>query len=207
MRADAQRNLTAILTAARESFAAGGLEVGVADIAKRAGVGTATVFRRFATKEDLISAVCQEGLVEMADMVAAAEAAADPWEGLRDCMRDAVQMQVTDRGLCEALSRGIETDPRLREAHDELVARLALLVRRAQEEGHLRADLEPIDLPIVLNAVARAGAELEPIAPGAWQRYFELLLDALRPGSPPLTVPAPTREQVDAAFATANAPR
>ncbi|HEU4657747.1 MAG TPA: helix-turn-helix domain-containing protein [Capillimicrobium sp.] len=201
MRADAQRNLNAILTAARESFAAGGLEVGVADIAKRAGVGTATVFRRFATKDDLICAVCEQSVAEMAERVAAAEAADDPWEGLRECMRAAIEMQVTDRGLCEALSRGIEAYPAVREAHDALVARLAVLVRRAQEEGHLRADLEPIDLPIVLNAVARAGAELEPIAPGAWRRYFQMLLDALRPGAPPLEVPAPTREQVDAAFA------
>ena len=207
MRADAQRNLTAILSAARESFAAGGLDVGVADIAKRAGVGTATVFRRFATKEDLICAVCQESLGEMAERIAAAEAAADPWEGLRECMRASIEMQVVDRGLCEALSRGIQTDPRVRETHDALVARLAVLVRRAQEEGHLRADLEPIDLPIVLNAVARAGTELEAIAPGAWERYFQLLLDALRPGAPPLAVPAPSLEQMQAARAGADACR
>jgi AcrR family transcriptional regulator len=201
MRADAQRNRTAILTAARESFAAGGLEVGVADIARRAGVGTATVFRRFASKEDLIYAVCEQSVAELADQVAAAEADPDPWEGLRACMRAGIETQMTDRGLCEALSRGIEGDPRIRAIHDGLVARLAVLVRRAQEDGQLRADLEPIDLPIVLNAVARAGAELEPIAPGAWRRYFDLLLDALRPGAPPLSVPAPSREQLDAAFA------
>lgn len=207
MRADAQRNLTAILTAARESFAAGGLEVGVADIAKRAGVGTATVFRRFATKDDLICAICEEGLGEMAEQVAAAEAAADPWEGLRACMLSGVEQQVTDRGLCQAMSRGLETDPRIREAHDGLVERLAVLVRRAQEQGQLRADLEPIDVPILLNAVARAGADLEAIAPGTWRRYFELLLDALRPGAPALSVPAPSRDQLDAAFAARDRPR
>lgn len=196
MRADAQRNLTAILRAAREAFAAGGLEVGVADIARRAGVGTATIFRRFGTKDDLICAVCEQGIDEFEERIAAAERHPDAWEGLRQVIVSAIEVQISDRGLCEALNRGVDTDPRLRARQDELIGRLAAVLRRAQESGDVRADLEPIDLPIVVAAVARIGHDLEAFAPGAWRRYLELLFAALRPGGPPLTVPAVTAEQL-----------
>jgi AcrR family transcriptional regulator len=196
MRADAQRNLTAILSAARESFAAGGLEVGVADIARRAGVGTATVFRRFATKDDLICAVCEESLAAFAARVDAAEADPDPWAGLRACIVAGAELQIHDRGLCEALNRGIETDPRLRERQEALIDRLAVLLRQAQEAGDVRPDLSPVDLPILVGAIARTGIELEGIAPGAWRRYLDIVLDGLRPGAPELSTPAPARAPV-----------
>ena len=57
LRADAQRNLERILVAAREAFAESGMDVGVEEIARRAGVGKATFFRRFPTKEALVQAV------------------------------------------------------------------------------------------------------------------------------------------------------
>lgn len=200
MRADAKRNLSAILAAARSAFAEGGLDVRVDEIARRAGVGTATVFRRFATKDDLIVAVCTEGVHEFSEQLAAAEAEPDAWDGLRAMLVAAVELQIGDRGMCEAFNRGVAMDPRLRATQDELVERLAVLVRRAQETGDLRADLEPVDLPILVGAVARIGLELEPIAPGAWRRYLELMFQALRPGAPPLTVPALTQEAIGAAM-------
>lgn len=207
MRADAQRNLTAILRAARESFAAGGLEVGVADIARRAGVGTATIFRRFATKDDLICAVCEQAIDQFQERVEAAERDPDPWHGLRSVIVAAVEIQVEDRGLCEALNRGMDTDPRLRARQDGLIERMSVVLRRAQESGDVRADLEPVDLPIVVAAVARIGHDLEPIAPGAWRRYLDLLFAALRPGGPPLTVSAISGEQLASEPASADAPR
>jgi AcrR family transcriptional regulator len=203
MRADAQRNLTAILSAARDAFAAGGLEVGVADIAKRAGVGTATIFRRFATKEDLICAVCEQRFREMAAMLDAAEAEPDPWTGLRGCLLAATETQIADRGLCEAIASGIEQEPRIAGLADDLTARLEVLMHRAQAAGDLRPDVAPLDLPILINAVARMGLELERVAPGAWRRYFDILVDGLRPGAATLSVAAPTRAQVDETLASA----
>src|SRR3954452_25260681 len=76
LRADAQRNLERILEAAREAFAEGGLDVGVEEIARRAGVGKATFFRRFPTKEALVHAL-YEGFVEEVEAAVAA-AVADP---------------------------------------------------------------------------------------------------------------------------------
>jgi AcrR family transcriptional regulator len=201
MRADAQRNLTAILSAAREAFAAGGLEVGVADIAKRAGVGTATVFRRFATKEELICAVCEQRFREMSAIMQAAEAEPDAWTGLRGCLEAAAETQIADRGLCEAISQGIQGDPRIAGVSDDLTARLEVLLRRAQSAGDVRTDVDPLDLPILINAVARMGLELERVAPGAWRRYLDIVLDGLRPGAPALSAPAPTPAQVGATLA------
>src|SRR3954468_8687813 len=93
LRADAQRNLELMLEAAAEAFAEKGHEAGVADIAKRAGVGQATIFRRFETKDDLIAAVFERKIGQMHDAVRAALRKRSAWDGLRELMAMATEMQ------------------------------------------------------------------------------------------------------------------
>ena len=81
LRADAERNRRLVLDAAAAVFAERGLEAGVAEIAQRAGVGTATVFRRFPTKQDLIVAVVDARICDMGDQLDAAQADPDPGPG------------------------------------------------------------------------------------------------------------------------------
>src|SRR5207244_734984 len=82
LRADAQRNLERILEAARAVFAEEGLEASVADVAERAGVGTATIFRRFASKDDLVAAMLEQELETVVARARAAAQADDPAVGL-----------------------------------------------------------------------------------------------------------------------------
>ncbi len=82
LRADAQRNLERILEAARETFAEQGLEASVADIAQRAGVGTATIFRRFPTKPSLVAAIITGELTTMLTLARTAAESADPGQAL-----------------------------------------------------------------------------------------------------------------------------
>ena len=92
------------------------------DIARRAGVGHATVFRRFPTKDDLVLAMFEERLDELAAVAEAAAERDDPWEGLRrPLMRRSAERQARDRGLIEAVGTEIFGSPKLRERRLRLV--------------------------------------------------------------------------------------
>jgi AcrR family transcriptional regulator len=194
LRSDARRNLELILQAAAEAFAEQGLEVGVADIAKRAGVGTATIFRRFPSKDDLIAAVV---LARMEDIVRAAEECAELPGGI-DAVRRffaiATEFQVRDRGLMESIDkRRFADDPRFEEQRDRVFAAIEALVRRAQETGELRADVSPADIPVLLHGVCSGAMLASGGQPELWRRYMDLVVDGLRPQSTSqLSCPAPT---------------
>src|ERR1700754_5178729 len=98
LRADAQRNLERILEAAREAFAERGLDVGMEELARRAGVGKATCFRRFPTKHALVLAVF-EGFVEEAEALAERAAAEEPWDSLREYMIGHGRFQSANAGF------------------------------------------------------------------------------------------------------------
>jgi AcrR family transcriptional regulator len=180
LRCDAQRNLTRIFDAARGAFAELGVNVCVAEIARRAGVGNATIFRRVATKEDLIVAVVEARLRERLDE--AREAAGDdPGAALRSLLEAMVGWQVEDRALMDSMPARIHTEPRLRRLHDELAVVTGRLLVAAQKAGAVRDDVDVEDLAVLGNAVARAGASLEATAPGSWRRYLGIVVDGLRP--------------------------
>lgn len=170
LRSDAQRNLERILEAAKDVFAEDGLEACIADVAARAGVGTATIFRRFPTKEDLVAAVVESRLRELLEC--ARSAAADEEGGFRRFMLAAADVFGHDRALCQAAGSG-------RLANEELVAETKAAVRqmlkRAQEAGRIRRDVRPEDIPALLAAVSQAGAGARR------RRYLEIVLDGLRP--------------------------
>ena len=169
LRADAQRNLERILEAARDVFAEHGLDASVADIAARAGVGTATIFRRFPTKEDLVAAVVEHRLQEV--LGAARAASADDVDGFRRFMRAAAVLFSHDRALCQAASAGLLDKGRVA----EIKSALRELLVHAQETGQVRRDIRPDDIPALLAAVAQAGTGARR------RRYLEIVLDGLRP--------------------------
>ena len=102
LRSDAQRNLARVVEAAREVFAEQGLDACVAEVARRAGVGTGTIFRRFPTKEDLLAAVVEHRLRDVLAEAQRAAAASDPAKGLRQFMTWAAETLIGDRCFCRA---------------------------------------------------------------------------------------------------------
>jgi AcrR family transcriptional regulator len=199
LRADAQRNLTRILEAARAVFAEHGSDASVAEIAERAGVGTATIFRRFPTKEDLLAAVVRHRVEELVAVAREASEAEDPGQGLRRFMLTAADAYIHDRCFCEARSTRAFNHDEVRGLVDELLGYVETILSRAKEAGEVRDDVSALDIPVLLMAVARVGLDLEPAVPGAWHRYLDLVIDGLRPcAARPLSRKPLTRKQFEA---------
>jgi len=170
LRADAQRNLGRVLEAAAEVFAERGPEASVDEIARRAGVGHATVFRRFPTKHALIEAVALERVRELREVAETALADDDPAAGFDEFMWRAAELHGRDRRLLECMDRCLDT-PESAELH----ALGARLVERAQAAGAVRADVTAADIEMLF------GAALQAAPPGQWRRYAGVVLDGLRP--------------------------
>jgi AcrR family transcriptional regulator len=203
LRSDAARNRARILAAASELFAESGADLSVDEIARRAGVGHATVFRRFPTKEDLVVAMFEERLLEVARVAEEAEALEDPWDGLRTAMEHIAAKQVCDRGLFEAVATEMIGSPRLREARHRVMQPFERLLRRAQDAGMVRGDLEPPDVIFLVTAAGHA-APCRIDLPDVWRRYLAVIFDGMRPaGASPLPAAAPTVAQLDEALEAA----
>lgn len=179
LRADAQRNLERILEAAREAFSAEGLDVGVDEIARRAGVGVGTLYRRFPTKEALIDALVEQRADELMALSEAAEACEDPWEGLMLMLGGLLERHARDRGF-KALIAARTAERGRSTLRDRLRPQLVRIVERAQAHGSLRADVTVEDLTVLVWGAGRAVEITGEIAPDYWRRYLGLLLDGLR---------------------------
>lgn len=201
LRADALRNRRRILDAAAEAFAERGLDVGVAEIARRAGVGAGTIFRRFPTKEDLVIAIVEERLDEALAVADAELAADDAGEGFRRFVMGLIEHQVRDKGFFDAAASRIGAHVGLRDLRDKMLAAMAALLERAQAAGAVREDVTATD---VMALACGAAGTPEPIAvvyPEVWRRYAGILLDGLRPaGATALEHPAPDIAYIDAAI-------
>ena len=189
LRADARRNRQAVIDAARMLFAERGLDAQMPDVAKAANVGVGTVYRHFPTKDRLIAAIAAQQFERMADRGREDLTATDPWEGISDFIRFAVQIQADDRGLCEVMS----SRPELMDTAARAAGLPELgeaLVKRAQRSGQLRADLEWEDLPMIACGLGHIthGGPMPSL--GRWPRLIEIILDGLRaPGSGALPQP------------------
>jgi AcrR family transcriptional regulator len=188
LRADARRNLAQILDAALEVFAREGSDATVAEIASRAGVGTATIFRRFPTKDDLLLAVIEHRLNAIHELAHSALEHADPRFGFTWLIREATGRYLADRSLCEANDDGRLDEPRLLVLVEDVQACVADLLRRAQAAGAVRCDVDHDDIKALVEGVARAGLPHEAATPGVWRRYLDVVLDGLTaPGAVPLS--------------------
>ena len=181
LRADARRNRERVLAVAARMFAEQGHEVGVADIARGAGVGSATLFRHFPTKEALIAAVVEQRLGEVEALLAAAEAIEEPGEAFRTLMLDVVRVQVQDRALVEALIDVVHTSsPRIEEHIERVTDGVGAVLGRAQEAGLVRDDVVAGDIMALASGIASAHcADLQ--RPDLVERYLGIVLDGLGP--------------------------
>lgn len=205
LRRDAERNRQRILEAATEAFAENGLAVTLDEIARRAGVGVGTIYRRFPDKEQLIDALFEERIGEVVAVAEAALHNPDAWAGLVSFLDGAAELHASDRGLKEVTLSGEHGLERVHRARQLMFPLVTRLVARAQEQGSLRADVEPTDLPIMLMMLGALSECTREVDPEVWRRYLGILTDGLRtrrdePG--PLACGGLAPEQVQLAMRT-----
>jgi AcrR family transcriptional regulator len=209
LRRDAERNRQRILKAAWEVFNARGLEVSLDEVARHAGVGVGTVYRRFHTKEELIEALFMSRIDAVAALAEAAAEAPDPWSGLVSFMEQMVEMLAGDAGLRHMLMFATYGRDRVSYARQRNAPLVGRLVERAQAAGQVRPDLGATDIPFLIFTLAEATQFGRAVSPQIWRRYFNIILDGLRPeraGLTPLPVPALSPEEMESTMRQ-NAPR
>jgi AcrR family transcriptional regulator len=153
LRADARRNRERILSAARLVFAEHGIDAPMATVARRAGVGVATLYRRFPTREALVRAAFAHQMKTCVQALEEGLADPDPWRGFTRLVETVCALQREERGFPAAF---VTVFPDTRAAHAREQERaerdLRTLIRRAQAAGALRPDFHLSDLAVVLLA-------------------------------------------------------
>ncbi len=178
LRADAERNRERVLVAAREVFAEHGLDASTNEIARRAGVGVATLFRRFPNRDDLVAAAFAEKMHAYSDAIDTALADPDPWRGFCGYVERICEMQAEDRGFADVLTLTFPTAKAFEDERNRSAAGLTELIARAQAAGRLRADFAHQDVPLILMANAGVVAATRDAAPEAWRRFVGYLLQS-----------------------------
>ena len=175
-RRDAQRNRAAILEAASEVLALDGTVALMPEIARRAGVGQATLYRHFPDRYALTTAVLTHQLEILATRVAAH--AGHP-SGFRDLLREVLHSQIELRGLVKLVRRFDATQQE--RYRQRVIAAFVTPLRQAREHGFVRADLVPEDLCLLftmVQGVAEATADVRA-ARAAADRSVDLVLDGV----------------------------
>ncbi|HYN94077.1 MAG TPA: TetR/AcrR family transcriptional regulator [Pilimelia sp.] len=191
----AARNDAVILQAARDVFLADP-KAPIAAVAERAGVGISALYRRYASKEELLRTLCHDGLRRFIDEALAAEAEPDGWRALCGFLRRVVEADV--HSLTVHLAGTFTPTAEMGRAAERANALGTALVDRAHASGHLRNDVVASDLGLVLEGCAAIRLPDPERTAQLRQRYLAVLLDGLAAaGDGVLPGPAPLPGELD----------
>lgn len=185
-RVDAFASISRILEAARRVFASGDGGGPLARIAQEAGVGVATLYRHFPNRETLARAVYQRIFTtEIEPLMARVGASDAPREVLLDVIEQLSEVAQRERGLVSSIGNPTKVATELLQGSSiDLVPTL----KRAQEAGNIRSDIDVADIPHLIAMITGALSVVE-VDQQTRRRYLHLLLDALNPIQ---TTPLPT---------------
>lgn len=189
LRSDARDNRERILAVARAAFAAEGLDVPVREIARRAEVGVATVYRHFQTKEALLTEAFAEQLASCSAVVEDGLAAGDPWSGFCLVIETLMEMHALDRGFARAFTSELPQAVDFAEHRDRTLRLLLELVRRTKEAGSLRTDFVLEDISLALMANEGIRAESPEMRVAASRRFAALMIQSFQAN--PVLTPLP----------------
>ena len=181
LRRDAEQNRQRILCAASDVFTTRGLQATLDDVARQAGVGVGTVYRRFPDKESLVDALFEDKLQALVTLAERALEAPDSWTGLVTLMEQAATVLTGDRGLLEILMYATYGQDRVSRARARMQPVVTRVVERAQRDGKLRADFGPTDVPVIEFMLSTATEYAGQAQPEIWRRYLTLIVDGMRP--------------------------
>ena len=203
LRADAQRNRAALLAAARAVFAEQGLDASLDQIARRAGVGIGTLYRRFPTRADLIEAVFVDRMAAYVGAAEDAESEPEPWQAFRTYVLRVLSLQAEDRAVADLLvTTSVTPSGELEELARARGLRATIrIVERARSSGEMRADFTHQDMVLLLMANAGLVHRTADAAPHSWERHAAFVLDGLRACAATEAPPAPSEADMKAAMA------
>ena len=201
LRTDAERNRARILDAAHSVFAEQGLDAPMAEVARRAGVGIATLYRRFPAREDLIAATFADKMTAYADAIDEALADPDPWHGFCTYVERICGMQAADRGFTHVLTMTFPTAKALEADRARAYRGFTELIARAKATGALRPDFSDKDLIVLLMANAGVIGAAGDAAPDTWRRLVGYMLQAFSAGNTTPLPPAPRGKDLFRAMA------
>ena len=200
LRRDAERNRQRILHAAAEVFTQRGLDATLDDVARQAGVGIGTVYRRFPDKETLVAELFQDRIDAMVAVAEDACMAPDPWLALVSFLEYAAATLAGDLGLRQLMMFATYGRDRVAYAREQMRPVVARLVERAQAAGTLRPDFSATDVPLIAFLLASVAEYAGPVQPDIWRRYLALIVDGMRAsrdGVSELPVAALTPEEIE----------
>jgi AcrR family transcriptional regulator len=180
LRQDAQRNRERILEAARETFKEQGLDAPLDEIARRAGVGIATLYRRFPTRDTLIEEVFVDSITSFRQTADEALQIDDAWTAFSTFIEQMCERQAQNWGLKDLLCRRFPESKLMEDARKRGRETVRQLLERAQVEGAVRTDVTPEDIEFVFWSNGRIIEATREVAPNAWRRNVGLMLDAFR---------------------------
>ncbi|WP_405804054.1 TetR/AcrR family transcriptional regulator [Streptomyces sp. NBC_01187] len=177
-RADAQRNAALVLAGARRAVASKGLDVSYHEIAREAGVGVGTVYRRFPERDQLMAAVLRDILNELIRTAETSVECADPWEGFTRLFGDLATRTAENAGLSGTLDA--HGGPGIAALRHRLLDLIRQATERAQQAGVLRDDVDWQDIPFLTQAAVTPGCFLGlPADPARGPRTLRVILDGL----------------------------
>jgi AcrR family transcriptional regulator len=210
LRADAERNRRKLLDAAAELFARKGLSVGLDEIARHAGVGVGTAYRRFPDKEQLIEALFEDRVEQVVALAERAAERDDAWEGLVEFVTGNVELQSSDQGLKELVFGSPHGRARVESARARIMPAAGRLVARAQAAGELRGDIAQTDVALTVFMLTGLADLTRGTRPDVWRRHLRIVLDGLRtpePGEMPAAPLSPDALEEVIAALPAGTPR
>jgi AcrR family transcriptional regulator len=179
-RADAVRNRERVAWAARDAFAEFGIDAPITEVARRAGLGTATVYRHFASKQALVLGAFEDQLAACAAAVDDALDDPDPWHAFRTCVERLCEIHAMDRGFTAAFLSAYPDTEAFATAWRRGERVLAEVVRRAQASGDLRPDYARDDLTLLLMAIGGIAAGSAESSAAAARRLVAYVLPSMR---------------------------
>jgi AcrR family transcriptional regulator len=179
LRADAERNRRRLIEAATEMFCERGLEIGVGEIARQAGVGRGTLFRNFPTKDHLIAAVVTDRMAESVARAREALEARNPGDALFDLIDSSIGRVASDRALFDAIGDTWLNNPEIRAGHHQMMDVLDQIVRRAQAAGAVRDDIGAVDVLMLIKGICEAMQAFSQLDQVIVERQLDLLWSAI----------------------------
>lgn len=196
LRSDVARNRRSLVEAAIQSFRELGWDVPLDTVARRAGVGNATLYRHFPSRNDLYEAAFVEVRERLVAVLDRYRDVGDGWQALHALIVEILATIPIGPAMGSVTQERLACSEALRSAVDEVRDALDRVLRVAQRQGAARADVDVEDVGLLLDAMRPVVVVSDKVAPEFWRRHLVLLLDALRaPGASPLPPPVSDVEQ------------